>query len=183
MAGLQVTTPVRTAVDLLRLHPPFVALAAADAFTRAELFPPDRLADAVESWSGFRGAATARRLAELVEPLAESPGESWLRLRFADAGLPRPTAQIPVGGVRHAPRFRLDLGWPERRLAAEFDGEDHHGHADAAHDLERRRVIESLYGWTVIVARKEDVLGRSMLLEQTVCGYFGVEPARRRRAW
>jgi very-short-patch-repair endonuclease len=174
---------MRTAVDLLRLSPPFIGLAAADAFTRAGLVQLDRLTDALEPWAGFRGVATARRLAALTEPLAESAGESWLRLRFADAGLPRPTAQIPVGGDGNSARFRLDLGWPQRKVAAEYDGEEYHAQADSSHDLERRRVIESVFGWTVIVARKEDVLGRSMLLEHTACGLLGMEPANSRRTW
>ena len=46
----------------------------------------------------------------VAEPLAESPGESWLRLRLIDAGFGRPTAQIVVKGSSRD--FRIDLGYP-----------------------------------------------------------------------
>ncbi len=51
-------------------------------------------------------------------------GESWLRLRIVDAGFPRPVVQIEVLDADGRCVYRLDLGWPDRRLAVEYDGQD-----------------------------------------------------------
>lgn len=164
VGGLPVTTALRTACDLLRWRPPPVALAAADTLARRGLVTADDLAEELRRWPGHRGVAVARYLAGIVDPLSESDGESWTRLRFADAGFPRPHLQIPVGGTAFRPRFRLDLGWPAKMLAVEYDGVDWHSALkDVLHDEWRRRVLLEEYGWTVLVVGKGDVLGRSML--------------------
>lgn len=81
-------------------------------------------------------------------------------------------------------RFRLDMGYPERRVGAEFDGREYHSSVeDRSRDARRRAVIEQSLGWRIVVARREDVLGRSMLFEETVAEALGIQPATRRRLW
>ncbi len=60
----------------------------------------------------------------LADGLAESPQETRLRLRLHRSGLPPPVAQYEV---RCDGRFvaRVDLAWPEQRLALECDGAWH----------------------------------------------------------
>src|SRR5205809_205362 len=72
-------------------------------------------------WAGHRGVAQARELLGWAEPLTESPMESRSRLQLLDAGLPRPVAQHPVR-LLDGRWVRLDLAYPERLLAVEFDG-------------------------------------------------------------
>lgn len=169
LRGLRVTTPLRTACDLGRLLHRDQALAAMDALTRLGAFTPDRLVEQTGRFKGYRGVVQLRCLASYVDPGAASPGESVLRLRWLDVGLPRPQCQVPVpspsGGL-----WWLDMGLPELRFAAEYDGEAFHTEADRVHDDARRDWMRRVEGWTVVVARRHDVHGphqdiHRMLLE------------------
>ncbi len=181
--GVPCTSPVRTAVDLLRWRQPHMGLAVADAMTRAGLVDVPTVVSAVERFGGRPGAAQARYLAANLEPLSESYGESWTRLRVADAGFPRPDAQVSVV-VDGFELYRLDLAWRARRVALEYDGEEHHStRAQQAHDRRRREDLEQRFGWTLLVATKAEVLGRSMALERALGELLSLEPRISRRRW
>ncbi len=184
VAGLPCTSPVRTAVDVLRWLPPHEALALVDVMAARGLVDAAVLPGAVERFAGARGVAQARYLAAIVEPLTESPGESWLRLRLVDAGFPRPEAQIAVPDADARGHYRLDMGWRRWRTAVEYDGEEFHDSPQQRRRDERRRDdLRRRFGWTVIGVGKGDVLGRSILLEQTVGGLLGIEPRTLHRRW
>ncbi len=111
----------------------------------------------------FRGARGVRQLRQLVpwaDRRAESPAESLTRLRLYDDGLPAPAVQYEVRNVVGAVIYRLDLAYPELKLAIEYDGEEHHTSSDdRAHDLRRRDYLRRL-GWTIVVLTAADVYGR-----------------------
>lgn len=181
--GVVCTTPLRTAVDVLRWLRPHMALAVTDALAARGLVAVDALLVAIEAAAGRRGVRQARYLAAVVEPLTESFGESWLRLRLVDAGLPRPQAQIQVPDASPG-GYRLDLGWPDRRVAVEYDGEEFHSSGQRRLRDERRRDdLLRRYGWTVLGVGKGEVLGRSAALEQTVAGLLGVPLTSSVRRW
>lgn len=184
LEGLPCTTPDRTAIDLARWLMPGMGLGMLDAMARAGVVRSEELLLQVERWRGDRFVARARRLIELCDPAAESFGESWLRLRFADAGFPPPELQIPLEGPAGKEIYRLDLGYRNVRCAWEYDGEEFHDGADAeASDRRRRADIEQRWDWTVLGVRKNLVLGPSMALERGVGEVLGVEPRLRRRLW
>ncbi len=181
VGGVHVTTPLRTASDLLRrLSRPY-ALAAADGFAHAGLVSTDELQDFVARLKGYPGIVQARSLSHLVEPLAESPGESWLRLRMLDAGFPRPTAQLEV--TDHLGRtFFLDHAYPEVLVGVEYDGRQFHtDEADVAHDAERRADLSEMLGWRWAVARRDDVFGASTAFEERLGDLLGMRPILPRR--
>ena len=181
--GVPVTRLERTALDLARYLPPFMGLAALDALAHEGRVDPAVLAARIEQWRGERYVGRARRLIGLCEPGTESFGESWLRLRIVDAGFPRPEPQIwvPDGD---APVYRLDLGWRERRVGIEYDGEEFHSaDRDRRHDEERRERLYRDYGWCVIGVDRGDVLGRGMQLELGVGELLGMRPGIARRPW
>jgi hypothetical protein len=183
LGGVRSTTPVRTAVDLLFQLRRHVALAAVDAMAGAGMFTPDQLVAAVDRWPDRRGCAGARRLASSCEPGSQSFGESWMRLRILDAGFPRPVAQVPLGS-RDCVEYRLDLGYPWRRIGFEYDGlEFHSSAAELRHDERRRTRIREAYGWTVLVAGRGDILDRSLRFERAVGELLGRQPRTRRRTW
>jgi len=66
-----------------------------------------------------------QKVSRYVEPAAESPMESRLRMLLVLAGLPRPEAQVEIRD--HFLRFlgRPDLYYREPRLALEYDGGIH----------------------------------------------------------
>ncbi len=85
--------------------------------------------------------------------------ESVLRWLLLEAGLPRPVLQHVVhdGGGRFL--GRVDLAWPEQRVAVEFDGDVHRDRRVFVDDLRRQNGLV-LAGWTVLRFTSADVLGR-----------------------
>jgi hypothetical protein len=161
IAGLQVTTPLRTACDLGRLLHRDSALAALDALLRLERFSYDDLVWEVERFKGYRGVRQLRALAPLADDGSESFGESALRLRWYDAGMnARPETQIEVVHPDTGEVAYLDIGSTESRYAAEYDGAAFHGPAEEEHDIDRRTWLRDA-GWTVDVFRRSDVFGHN----------------------
>lgn len=183
LAGVPVTTPTRTAIDLARYLPPHLGLGCVDALAHAGLVHPARLAEELGRWTGQRFVARARRCIALCEPATESPGESWLRLRVVDAGFPPPEPQIWVHDAGGRRLYRLDMGWRLRRKAVEYDGVEFHGPDRAASDRARRGELERDHGWDVLVAGRGEVLGRGTALERALGELLGLEPHLTRRAW
>jgi hypothetical protein len=184
IAGLPCVTPARTAVDLARWSMPGTGLGVLDAMARERLIDRENLLILVERWRGDRFVGQARRLIALCDPRAESPGESWLRLRIHDAGFPAPELQISLVDEDGVEVRRLDLGYLERRYGLEYDGEEYHlGRALEDADRRRRVEIERRWGWTVVGVGKNLVLGPSMTLEYALGEILGMEPLIRRRRW
>lgn len=175
--GVLVTLPVRTVSDLLRkLWPPY-ALATADAFAHAGLIDPDELWHYVARLKGYRWIVQARRLADLVEPDTESPGESWTRLRLIDAGFPRPTPQFIINDRHGRELYRLDLAYPDQRIAIEYNGmEFHTDKSDTDHDDRRRQQLRDRWGWKVVVADRTSILGDDAAFEWEVGEFLGRTP-------
>jgi hypothetical protein len=168
---------------LLRYLPPHLGLGAADAMAHAGMFRVGALRERVERWTGGRNIDRARTLASYCDPRAESFGESWTRLRILDAGFPPPVPQVLLGCEGRS-EFRLDLGYPQRRLAIEYDGvEFHTDHADRRHDEARRARIRDVYGWTLVPVGRGEILGRSLAFEYAMGELLGMEPQILRRTW
>jgi hypothetical protein len=178
--GLRMTTAVRTTVDgLRRLRAPF-ALSAADAMTHAGWVSRDELTDRIHRLRGYPGIVQARRLAHLVDPATESPGESWTKLRLVEAGCPIPGAQLRVTDKKGRVAY-LDLGYEAARVGCEYDGREVHTLAtDAAHDLNRRNWLRDVLDWRIAVARKETVFGLDPSFDAEVAQWLGLIPLPRR---
>jgi hypothetical protein len=183
VGGVPVTTAVRTACDLARYLKPFMALGVVDAFAHGGV-DPAALAARIEDWRGERNVARARRLVRLCEPLTESFGESWTRLRIADAGFPLPRPQIWIRDGAGVGVYRLDMGWDEEHVAVEYDGVEFHSRpAHVARDIARRKRLAREFAWHAVGVGKGEVLGRSLELELGVGELLGLEPQIRRRLW
>lgn len=179
--GLLLTTPVRTASDLLRLHYRPHALAAGDAMTRAGLIVPGAVAEHLSRLHRVPGLPQARELVHRLTPDAESHGESWLRCRILDAGFPCPTIQYRIRDALGIVR-RFDLAYEEVRVAAEYDGREHHT-ADEDQELDgsRRNDFRLRLGWRFLIAVYESVFGHDTSYEEQLGELIGVEP--RPRTW
>lgn len=164
IAGVPVTRPARTALDVACWYPTMVAVPAIDALARATNF---KLADAellVQRHRGRRGMRRARVSLDLVDAGAESPRESWLRLILVRAGLPRPRTQVRVCEPHTGRVAYLDMGWEDLKVAAEYDGEHHRNDPlQYRHDVKRHEMLQRL-GWIVIRVlagdREQDVIRR-----------------------
>lgn len=159
IGGLRVTTQLRTALDLGRLLNRRRALAGLDSMLRLGGFEPEEFTVQIDRFKGFRGVRQLRALVPLADGRSQSPGESALRLHWLDCpDLPRPTPQVPVRGP-HGQTWYLDLGVPELRFAAEYDGAEWHGPEDQEHDRRRRAWIRDTLGWEILVLTREQVFG------------------------
>lgn len=156
IAGYPVTTPERTAFDIGRRGAVHSAVARLDALARATGFKVDdvlRVADNHPTSPGLRCLETAL---ELVDAGAQSPRESYLRLLFIDAGLPRPQTQIPVLGTDGIPVAYLDMGWPQWLVAVEYDGDQHRTDRwQYVKDIRRLEMLQEL-GWAIVRVVAED---------------------------
>lgn len=100
---------------------------------------------------GRRRVAHFRPVLDARQP-GYSPGDNDLEARvqrwLVSADLPRPVAQLPVlVGDR---RYRLDLAFPDLRIAIELDGWEAHG-SRRAFDRDRARGNDlELAGWTLL---------------------------------
>lgn len=161
VAGVRVTTPLRTCLDLGCRLSRYEALAAMDALARIHGLTVPMLAAELPRFRRRRGVVQARVLIPLVDARAESSGESFTRLAIHQAGLPAPKPQHWV--VEDGRRvFRLDLAYPEVRVCVEYDGvEFHSSPEDRAADDRRREWLEDR-GWTVIVVAKDSFRGGAL---------------------
>ncbi|WP_278314185.1 DUF559 domain-containing protein [Lolliginicoccus levis] len=148
--GMRVTSPARTAFDLARRHETDSAIQHIDALCRATDFAPANLLDLASTLRGTPGAARLRALAGLVDPGAESPRETELRLLLLRAGLPRPVTQFEVRDARGRFIGRTDLAWPRWKVAVEYEGSHHFTDPEQARrDAERgNRLLRA--GWRVV---------------------------------
>jgi len=163
--GIRLTTPLRTACDLGRLLHRDQALAAMDSLARLGAFTLSQLLVATSRYRRYRGVVQLRALAPYVDPGAESPPESILRLRWLDLGLPRPRCQVPVPSP-YGGTWWLDVGVEEHRFAAEYDGEQFHADADKEHDEQRRSWLRRTGEWTIVVVRKANLFGANRDVDQ-----------------
>jgi very-short-patch-repair endonuclease len=79
--------------------------------------------------------------------------ETRLRLVPVLAGLPTPATRYPVA----AANTRLDLAYPQVKLAIEDDGDQHRERGRFQRDLARINRLRML-GWTVLRYTADDVL-------------------------
>lgn len=156
MAGMTVTSPVRTALDLGCWYPTITAVAAIDDLARHTGIKAADVEALSSRYSGRRGIARARLAVDLFDAGAQSPKESWLRVVLLQAGLPRPRTQIPVEDEFGNVISYLDMGWEDVKVAVEYDGEQHRSdRRQYSWDVRRLERLERL-GWIVIRVLAED---------------------------
>jgi len=122
---LPVTTPLRTCLDLARRLSLVEAVVALDRALHLKMVGLPELRDHVGRRSRLPGLPHARRVVELVEPDAESPMESRLRMILVLGGLPHPQVQVELRDINGNFLARPDLLYPAARLAIEYDGATH----------------------------------------------------------
>jgi hypothetical protein len=156
MDGRAVTTPERTAFDIGRRGAVRSAVVRLDALARATGLKVNDVLRVAKCHPRAPGLRRLESALELVDPGAQSPRESYLRLLLNDAGLPRPQTQIPVLGVDGIPVAHLDLGWEDYLVAVEYDG-DHHrtDRRQYVKDVRRLEMLE-LMGWIIVRVVAED---------------------------
>ena len=151
VAEIPITDPVRTCWDLALWVDPVEAVVLVDRMLACGIVSTGQLADYAAARRGFRtrGARRFARVLVLTDGRAESPQESRLRVRLRLAGLPILEVQYSIFGPDGF-IARVDLAWPELKIAIEYDGLAHVG---SARQMQRdRRRLNRLVadGWIVL---------------------------------
>lgn len=146
VAGVRLTSPLRTCLDLGRLLPPGPALGVLDALVAGGTFTLPALLSELSRFNGQRGIGQLRALAAQVDARAACPAESVLRLHWNAANLPTPVPGKPV--VAGARLVRLSLAVEQRQFGVVL------AHQVSAADL---LALEGA-GWWVVVLPEERVL-------------------------
>ena len=190
VSGVTVTSAMHSAIDVVRMgiRPGHRVRAEALAIPEALV-----LLDAATSMAGARTAREGISLLESmrprfwhcsgiravdiatphVDPLAESPLESWSRGYMIVYGVPAPLTQQVVTGV-DGQDYRVDFCWPGLKVIGEADGLAKYGDTPEQvreakrREFARQRALEEA-GWTVIrwtwdeLARDPQVVMRRIL--------------------
>lgn len=159
VAGMLATTPARTALDMACRYPVGKAVAAIDALARATHLTMADVELLADRYQGRRGIRRARIALPLVDPGAESPRETWLRLLLIGGGFPPPQTQIPVYGEYRQLVAVLDMGWEDMKLAVEYEGDHHRSDRRTfRNDITRLETLAEL-GWIDLRVTAEDTEG------------------------
>jgi hypothetical protein len=173
-SGVWCTPPARTACDVARLGARIDALATLDGALRSGTCERDQLMAAAAQQKGLRGVVLLNALLPRADGRSESPMESRMRWRFLNARLPVPEVQVEVaeGSRRH----RLDVGWREYRLGAEFDGlEAHMTRSQLQADRDRHNWLTERR-WTLLHFTAVDVYRLWVPMVLTVQRYLASGP-------
>jgi hypothetical protein len=156
IACMPVTTRARTAFDLGRYLPRGEAVARLDALMHSQLFSIEDVLLLAKRYRGARGLNALRAVLPLVDGGCASPQETWLRLLYIDAGLPRPTTQVPIVEGRGRLVRMADMGWEDFMVVSEYDGDLHRtSRRKYINDIRSLRRAREL-GWLVDQVIKED---------------------------
>lgn len=116
----------------------------------------DEVRTRLAAWGRFPGNGRVRAALPSVRDGVESPKETETRLAIVHAGLPEPQVQFVV---RDGSRFvaRVDLAYPDLRIAIEYEGDGHRTSKDQwRRDIARQRDLERC-GWIVIRLTEDDL--------------------------
>lgn len=158
VGGLEVTGPVRTALDLARSLPHEPAVVALDAALRLGALDHDALRVRLFDIVGAPGSRSAARAVHFADGRSESVGESRSRVILSRWKLPPSALQFDVRSDDGRLIGRTDFAWEEHRLVGEFDGRIKYGRllrpgqdaGDAVFEEKRREDSIRDEGWGVV---------------------------------
>ena len=182
VGGLRVTSPTRTVIDCARLLSLPAGLVIADAALNAELTTLTDLRREVAQHRRCHGVATAMRVIDLADPLAQSPGETRTRLIVREAGY-AVDSQAELADQDGEFLGCVDLVVRGSKVVIEFDGRAKYSNGEsveAAHwaaKLRRDRIENA--GFPVLAVTWRDLSRPRLIvkrLEQMLMR-TGVDPA------
>ena len=168
LGDLHVTTPARTWLDCCAELPLGHIVAMGDVILRRRLAETPDLANLVRWGVGRRGVVTSRRALPLLDPGAESPGESLARTVLVTGGVRRPICNADVFD-RGRWLARADMVWEAERVIVEYDGAVHVTEERRRSDAARRNLLQEA-GWYVIVLTARDLKHRGGYLRDRAGG-------------
>jgi len=125
VAGIPVTSAVRTAADVIRTSDRDAGVVVLDAFLRAGLIPPDALGGLAARYARHPGCLRLVTVTRLADPGSASEEESRLRLALADGGAPAAHAGWEIRAAFGRVLHRFVLAWPQERVGLDLTAERH----------------------------------------------------------
>jgi very-short-patch-repair endonuclease len=119
VAGIPVTDPVSTLIDLASCTPEWQVEEAVNAADRLDLVDPETLRATVSTLPPRPGMTCLRRVAG-CDAITDTGLERKFLAIVQTANLPRPQTQVSVSG------YRVDFYWPDLGLIVEADGWRYH---------------------------------------------------------
>ncbi|MEU4566733.1 DUF559 domain-containing protein [Micromonospora sp. NPDC023956] len=176
--GLPVTTALRTAFDLGRRPPRTEAVVAVDALLHHRVVDLPALRGFAARRAGWPGLPLLREVLSLADPLAGSPMETRLRLLLIDAGLPAPAVRHDVRDTVGQFVGRVDLAYPTRRVALEYEPGPPRDPALLRREANRFHALRAA-GWRVLRFTSDDVLRHPNRTVRMVTAALRGRPAHR----
>ena len=150
--GLVLDWPVDVLLDLAGLlsHDDLVACVDALGSRRREglRFPVETIRGGAGPGGG-RGVGAGRAAAAQARDWVDSPQETRTRLMMLRAGYEEPVTNHRVVDLVKKKEYYLDLSYPERKIAIEYDGKQHFTPEQALRDHGKDASLHR-GGWTVI---------------------------------
>jgi hypothetical protein len=166
LRGLPVTTPDRLYADLAITMSREELAVVGDALLNRALATAESIGAELATLRRRRGLVVAREVLPLLDGRAQSPPETIVRLRLADAGLPA-EPQVPVVDATGQIIGHTDLGYREERVGLEYEGRHHAEGAQFDYDIDRYSRFAAA-GWLVIRCGRRDLADGSAQLIQRV---------------
>jgi len=160
--GIPVTTPERTLLDLGAVCGPRTVEMAFNRAEHQELVTLDSVRRMLTrlARSGRPGVRKLRRVLEVRQPgqrAPESEMETMLIQILREWGFPEGVPQFEIW-MRGRFIARVDLAFPEQRVAVEYDSDEWHGGRGVnERDASRRRRLRQ-YDWETVTATRADVV-------------------------
>ncbi|TFB69674.1 hypothetical protein E3O06_15225 [Cryobacterium glaciale] len=145
-AGLTVTAPVRTVIDLATTLPFDSAVVTTDAAlyrdrrTHRFITTIDDVRELLERMAPFRGLRRVLAVLDASTPLSESVGESLCRVILAELGFAAPELQVEIRDAKGFIGF-ADFTWRHAKVIAEFDGLRKYEDDDLRNGLSASQVV------------------------------------------
>lgn len=170
-SGLRVSSPARmwcemaSALDV----PDLVAVADFLIHRRRLLATASILRERLEAGDRIARLRRLRIALELCDDRSESRRESRLRVCCIQAGLPAPKVNHELVDTVTGRGLRLDLAWPDRRFAIEYQGDGHRTKEQWRRDMTRRENLR-LAGWTILELNADDLRDADELIRRIRSG-------------
>lgn len=171
--GFRVTSPVRTVIDLGAVLDDDVLPKAVEAFLRSRRVGVSLLRWKCDDLDHPRRTGPRRVRAVLDDrALGDALADSPIEVHFAELcrshGIPMPVFQFEVVVDGHT--RRIDFAYPDRLLAIEIDGWEHHNlHASSAFEADHVRQNElTVLGWRFVRFTYHQVMRQPAYVAETV---------------
>ena len=138
VGGLPLTSGPQTFLD-----------AVGDALLHAEQMDAGSLARRLERADRVRGVVRARECARRLDGRAASRPESLVRYWLGTSDLPDPQVQVPVHDRWGREVAHADLGYPDWKVALEYEGRQHADPDQFGRDVDRYSLMAA-DGWLVL---------------------------------